>query len=158
MASNACGFAVLNFREWMGVAIANSVTANILATLRSLRYIRALPVHSLRASRAMDETPPSERIDPVDSGCLPAWRQADLPAPLPFSTVNVLRTIGPGAILLAGAIGGGEWIVGPLMAVKYGPSILWIATAGIVLQTIFNLEAIRYTLYTGEPILTGVLR
>jgi hypothetical protein len=69
-----------------------------------------------------------------------------------------MRTIGPGAILLAAAIGGGEWIVGPLMAVKYGPSILWIATTGIIIQSLFNLEAVRYTLYTGEPIITGIMR
>ena len=86
------------------------------------------------------------------------WRQADLPEPLPFSFMNTLRTIGPGAILLAAAIGGGEWIVGPLMAVKYGPSILWIATTGIIIQSLFNLEAVRYTLYTGEPIITGIMR
>lgn len=95
---------------------------------------------------------------PRDHGCLPDWRTADLPEPLPFSFGNMLRTIGPGAILLAGAIGGGEWIVGPKMAVDYGTGILWIATVGIILQTIFNLEAIRYTLYTGEPILTGIMR
>ncbi|MDX1968472.1 MAG: Nramp family divalent metal transporter [Planctomycetaceae bacterium] len=102
-----------------------------------------------------DYAPPSAA---QDHGCLPPWRTCDLPEPLPFSFWNALRTIGPGAILLAGAIGGGEWIVGPLMVVQYGPSILWIATMGILLQTIFNLEGIRYTLYTGEPILTGVMR
>jgi hypothetical protein len=94
----------------------------------------------------------------VDHGCLPAWEQSDLPEPLPFSTTNLFRTIGPGAILLAAAIGGGEWIVGPLTTIKYGRGILWIATLGIVLQTIFNLEAARYTMYTGEPIITGIMR
>jgi hypothetical protein len=94
----------------------------------------------------------------IDHGCLPNWQSADLPAPLPFSPKNVVKTIGPGAILLAGSIGGGEWIVGPMVAVKYGEGILWIATVGIFLQMMFNLEAIRYTLYTGEPILTGILR
>ena len=105
-------------------------------------------------------TAPADIASPVvrDHGCLPDWRNANLPDPLPFSFRNMLRTIGPGAILLAGAIGGGEWIVGPKMAVDYGTSILWIATIGIILQTIFNLEAIRYTLYTGEPILTGIMR
>lgn len=93
-----------------------------------------------------------------DHGCLPGWDVADLPEPLPFSPANVVRTIGPGAILLAGSIGGGEWIVGPMMAVTYGSGILWIATVGIVLQTIFNLESVRYALYTGEPMLTGILR
>ena len=42
-----------------------------------------------------------------DHGCLPNWREADMPEPLPFSFGNMIRTIGPGAILLAGAIGGG---------------------------------------------------
>ena len=93
-----------------------------------------------------------------DHGCLPDWNKADLPAPLPFSVRNTIKTIGPGAILLVGSIGGGEWIVGPLMTVQYGREILWIATVGIVLQTFFNLEAVRYTLYTGEPILTGIMR
>ncbi len=97
-------------------------------------------------------------VNSRDHGCLPDWRTADLPEPLPFSFMNMLRTIGPGAILLAGAIGGGEWIVGPKMAVDYGTNLMWIATLGIILQTIFNVEAIRYTLYTGEPIITGFMR
>lgn len=103
-------------------------------------------------------SPEAPTVQRVDHGELPAWTQGDLPQPLPFTWKNAFKTIGPGAILLVGSIGGGEWIVGPMMAVKYGPSILWIATLGIVLQSLFNLEAVRYTLYTGEPILTGVMR
>jgi len=99
-----------------------------------------------------------QHSEPLDSGCLAPWEQADLPEPLPYSITNALRTIGPGAILLAGAIGGGEWIVGPLMAVEHGRGILWIATVAILLQSLFNLEAVRYTLYTGEPILTEIMR
>jgi hypothetical protein len=94
----------------------------------------------------------------VDAGRLAPWEQDDLPEPRPYSLANALKTIGPGAILLAGAIGGGEWIVGPLMAVEHGRGILWIATVAILLQSLFNLEAVRYTLYTGEPILTGIMR
>ena len=48
-------------------------------------------------------------------GSLPPWNVDELPAPLPFSLRNALRTIGPGAILLVGAIGMGEWIAGPLL-------------------------------------------
>lgn len=96
--------------------------------------------------------------EPADHGCLPTWERADLPEPLPFSLVNLFKTIGPGAILLAAAIGGGEWIVGPVTAHNYGTGIMWVATLGIVLQTIFNLEAARYTMYTGEPIITGFMR
>ena len=89
---------------------------------------------------------------------LPAWGQADLPAPPPFSTRNMFRLVGPGAILLAASIGGGEWLVGPNISVRYGMGVMWIATVGIVLQVILNLEAIRYTLYTGEPALSGIMR
>lgn len=107
----------------------------------------------------MSSVSPDEPVEPGgDHGCLPPWKVADLPDPLPFSSRNVIRTIGPGAILLAGSIGGGEWIAGPMVVVAYGPSILWIATVGILLQMVFNLEAVRYTLYTGEPISTGIIR
>lgn len=102
--------------------------------------------------------PDEQPTPPRDHGQLPDWQTGDLPEPLPLTARNVLRTIGPGAILLAGSIGAGEWIVGPLMAVKYGTAILWIATVAIFLQMVFNLEAIRYTLYSGEPILTGIMR
>ena len=96
--------------------------------------------------------------DHLKPGQLPDWGKADLPAPLPYSFRNVMRTIGPGAILLAASIGGGEWLIGPSITVKYGVGILWIATVSIFLQLIFNLEVIRYALYTGEPIVTGIMR
>ena len=104
------------------------------------------------------DTPRSVASDVLNPGCLPAWERADLPEPLPFGLVNLFRTIGPGAILLAAAIGGGEWIAGPLATQKFGRGILWIATVAVIVQTIFNLEAVRYTLYTGEPIVTGFMR
>jgi len=95
---------------------------------------------------------------PADHGALPPWSVDDLPAPLPFSARNLLKVIGPGAVMAATSIGGGEWLVGPAAAVKYSSAIFLIATVAIVLQVIFNLEAIRYTLYTGEPIYGGIMR
>ena len=89
---------------------------------------------------------------------LPPWGRAELPEPLPLSFRNTLRTIGPGAILLATSIGGGEWLVGPAVGVKHGVGLFWIATVAILLQLLFNLEAIRYTLYSGEPIVAGFMR
>ena len=93
-----------------------------------------------------------------DHGELPPWEVAELPAPPPFNARNLFKVIGPGAIMAATSIGGGEWLVGPANAVKYGTSIFLIATVAIVLQVVFNLEAIRYTLYTGEPIYGGIMR
>jgi hypothetical protein len=83
---------------------------------------------------------------------------AELPAPPPFGLKTALTLIGPGAIMAATSIGGGEWLVGPAAAVKYSSQIFLIATVAIALQTLFNLEAIRYTLYTGEPICAGFMR
>ncbi|BCS32566.1 hypothetical protein TBR22_A17800 [Luteitalea sp. TBR-22] len=95
---------------------------------------------------------------PPAHGALPPWSVADLPAPPPFSIRNAFKVIGPGAIMAATSVGGGEWLVGPAAAVKYSAAIFLVATVAIVLQVLFNLEAIRYTLYTGEPIYGGILR
>ncbi len=89
---------------------------------------------------------------------LPAWQEDNLPDPLPYSPRNLIRTIGPGAILLAGGIGGGEWLVGPAIGVQFGPQLFWIATIAVALQVVFNLEAMRYALCTGEPIVIGIMR
>lgn len=83
---------------------------------------------------------------------------APLPQPPPFTLRGVARTIGPGIIGLGVAIGSGEWLLGPSIVATYGPSLLWLATVAIVLQVLLNLEMARYTLYTGEPIITGFMR
>lgn len=101
---------------------------------------------------------PQSSGGPVDAGLLPAWEQDDLPEPPPFSPGNLFRVIGPGAIMLVASMGGGEWLVGPAIGVQYGMGLFWVATLAIILQVIFNLESIRYTLYTGEPIISGIMR
>ena len=95
---------------------------------------------------------------PATSGELPAWEVRDLPAPPPFGLRGLMKVIGPGAVMAATSIGGGEWLVGPAAAVKYTTSIFLIVTVSIALQVVFNLEAVRYTLYTGEPIFGGIMR
>jgi hypothetical protein len=103
-------------------------------------------------------TPPADTTLPPGHGLLAPWAVSDLPAPPPFGRQGLMKVIGPGAIMAATSIGGGEWLVGPAAAVKYSTSIFLIASLAIVLQVIFNLEAIRYTLYTGEPIYGGIMR
>jgi len=95
---------------------------------------------------------------PRAHGELPPWEVSDLPAPPPFGLRGLARVIGPGAVMAATSIGGGEWLVGPAAAVKYSSSIFLIVTVAIILQVSFNLEAVRYTLYTGEPIYGGIMR
>src|SRR5688500_13363169 len=95
---------------------------------------------------------------PRDAGAMDRWQVDELPAPPPFGLRNIFKVIGPGAIMAATSIGGGEWLVGPAAAVKYSTDIFLIATVAIALQVLFNLEGIRYTLYTGEPIYGGIMR
>jgi hypothetical protein len=69
-----------------------------------------------------------------------------------------LGVVGPGIIVLGASIGSGEFLLGPATFVRHGLSILWITLVAIFLQTIFNLELMRYTLATGEPAFTGFMR
>ncbi|MGH9349488.1 MAG: Nramp family divalent metal transporter [Vicinamibacterales bacterium] len=92
------------------------------------------------------------------AGLLPPWGEAALPAPPTFTPRNVMRTVGPGVIGLGLAIGSGEWLLGPAVIVAHGPTLLWITTIAVVLQALLNLEMARYTLYTGEPVMTAYMR
>jgi hypothetical protein len=94
----------------------------------------------------------------VEAGELPAWEVAELPAPPRFGLAAALALIGPGAILLGTSIGSGEWLIGPAVTARFGGALLWIATASVILQVIMNMEFVRYTMYTGEPVYTGFMR
>ncbi len=89
---------------------------------------------------------------------LDAWRRAELPlAPNPKGLAWI-GTVGPGVIVLGASIGSGEFLLGPAAFVKYGLTLLWIVGVAAVLQTLFNLELMRYTMATGEPAFTGFMR
>ncbi|MGH9863377.1 MAG: Nramp family divalent metal transporter [Candidatus Acidiferrales bacterium] len=98
------------------------------------------------------------RSAPEARSGLEAWGRAALPAPTASRGLGLLGVIGPGAIILGLSIGSGEWLLGPAVFVKYGLSLLWVTTVAVFLQTIFNEELIRYTLYTGEPAVIGFMR
>jgi hypothetical protein len=66
--------------------------------------------------------------------------------------------VGPGVIVLGLSIGSGEFLLGPAVFVKHGLSLLWVTLVAIFLQTVFNLELMRYTMATGEPVFTGFMR
>lgn len=60
---------------------------------------------------------------------------------------------------MAGAsLGAGEWLIGPAVTARYGGALLWITILTLLAQYIYNVEASRYTLATGEGIMTGKLR
>jgi hypothetical protein len=89
---------------------------------------------------------------------MPRWDVGELPEAPRLTLRSWTLLIGPGLVAAGAAIGGGEWLAGPMTTARYGGAILWLATVSILAQVIYNLEICRYTLYCGEPIFTGKFR
>jgi hypothetical protein len=89
---------------------------------------------------------------------MPQWTTDELVEAPVFTSKNWFALLGPGLVMGAAAIGGGEWLVGPLVTAKYGGALMWLATLSILAQGLYNTEISRYTLYCGEPIFTGKFR
>jgi hypothetical protein len=104
------------------------------------------------SAEAVPATAPESR-----SG-LPPWGYGEMPAPPRARGRELFAILGPGVIVLGAAIGSGEWLIGPVVTVRYGLTLLWATTVAVFLQTVFNGELMRYTLYTGEPAFTGFMR
>lgn len=78
---------------------------------------------------------------------------ADLPEPLPLR-----RVLGPSVLLLAGAIGSGEYVLWPYITSQVGMALVWLTLLGVLTQYFLNMEIARYTLATGETAVTGFTR
>src|SRR5688500_7655309 len=91
-------------------------------------------------------------------GGMPPWERGELPEAPRLTLRSWALLLGPGLVLGGAAIGGGEWLAGPLTTARYGGAILWLATISILGQVVYNLEVSRYTLYCGEPIFNGKFR
>jgi Mn2+/Fe2+ NRAMP family transporter len=88
---------------------------------------------------------PSKHVPPV--------AYVDLPEPLPMKHV-----IGPSVLLLAGAIGSGEYVLWPYITSQVGLALVWLVVLGVGTQYFLNMEIERYTLATGETAVTGFTR
>lgn len=89
---------------------------------------------------------------------MPRWDTGELINAPRFTGRNWFSLLGPGLVVAAASIAGGEWLLGPKVTAQYGGALLWVATLSIAAQCIFNIEVSRYTLYCGEPIFTGKFR
>ncbi|MBS0264174.1 MAG: Nramp family divalent metal transporter [Planctomycetes bacterium] len=89
---------------------------------------------------------------------MPRWNVGELPDAPQFHWSSVWQFLGPGLLMGGAAIGGGEWLQGPLTTARYGGGLLWLSTLSILGQVLYNIEISRYTLYSGEPIFTGKFR
>lgn len=83
------------------------------------------------------------------------WALADLPPAPRLHWRGAAALIGPGIVMAGSAIGSGEWLLGPAVTARYGGALLWVTTLSLLGQLAYNLEATRYTLYCGEPIMAG---
>lgn len=89
---------------------------------------------------------------------VPRWNLSALPSAPRFTVKSWLGLLGPGLMMGAFAIGGGEWLMGPIITAKFGGGLLWLALLAVLSQLVYNIEISRYALYTGEPIFTGKFR
>ena len=108
------------------------------------------PVNRSLDSSAVAPHPGSKRM--------PRWNVGELIDAPEFRMQNWAAMVGPGLVMGAAAIGGGEWLTGPMVTARFGGALLWLATLSILGQVLYNVEISRYTLYTGEPIFTGKFR
>src|SRR4051812_1355969 len=92
------------------------------------------------------------------SQAMPRWDTGELIDAPVFTWKNILAMIGPGLVMGASAIGGGECPPAPAVTAKYGGALLWVAAVSILFQVVYNIEISRYALYPGEPIFTGKFR
>jgi hypothetical protein len=69
-----------------------------------------------------------------------------------------IAVCGPGVIVLGASIGSGEFLLGPAAFVRFGLTVLWVTSLSVFFQTVFNIEVMRYTVATGEPVFTGFMR
>src|ERR1051325_5652230 len=89
---------------------------------------------------------------------LDAWRRGELPPPPRPKGLEWFSAIGPGVIVLGVSIGSGEFLLGPAAFVKYGLSLLWVVGMAALLQTLLNLELMRYTMGARGAGGAGVMR
>lgn len=89
----------------------------------------------------------------IPSRNLPAIGSRDLPEPVPLRAI-----VGASVVLLATALGSGEYIIWPYITTQVGIGLLWFAVVGFSMQYFLNMEITRYTLATGETAVTGFTR
>ena len=65
---------------------------------------------------------------------VPRWNLSALPSAPRFTVKSWLGLLGPGLMMGAFAIGGGEWLMGPIITAKFGGGLLWLALLAVLSQ------------------------
>src|SRR5262245_55036776 len=81
----------------------------------------------------------SEPFTPPHPGsqAMPRWDAAELPPAPHLTPRSWALLLGPGLVAAGAAIGGGEWLAGPLTTARYGGAILWLSTISILAQVVY---------------------
>lgn len=87
------------------------------------------------------------------SGVFPHLEKRELPDPIPFK-----KMVGPSVILIAASIASGEFVLWPYLTANYGFKIWWACILGISIQFFVNMEISRWTLATGETVISSFNR
>ncbi|HSR68299.1 MAG TPA: Nramp family divalent metal transporter [Acidobacteriota bacterium] len=115
-----------------------------------------------RQEEVRKEAPQTPASEPQEAGVgvpllsrgrLPSCRVGSLPRPPRF-----WRLVGPGIIMVATSLGSGEIYFWPGITMQHGFTLLWPALIALSLQYVLNTEFARYTIATGETIITGFAR
>ena len=69
---------------------------------------------------------------------MPPWDTGELPEAPHLTLRSWALLVGPGLVAAGAAIGGGEWLAGPLTTARYGGAILWLATISILAQVLLQ--------------------
>lgn len=93
------------------------------------------------------------RSGPRGKKGLPDLGLRDLPEP-----VRLRQVTGASVIILATALGSGEFVLWPYITSQIGFVFMWAAVVGLLIQYFLNMEVERYTLATGETVVTGFAR
>jgi Mn2+/Fe2+ NRAMP family transporter len=104
------------------------------------------------------EPPSASANDTGNCGVLGNWETGELGPPPAGGWQTWKALLGPGVLLAGASVGSGEWLSGPAISAQYGGMLLWVASLSIIAQVFCNLEMMRYTLYSGEPIVVGFFR
>lgn len=101
----------------------------------------------------LEERPDEPVATEISSKNLPPLTYREIPRPKPLR-----RLIGPGVVVAAAGIGSGEFVLWPLVSQRVGLGFLWAALMGSLIMFFIATECVRYTLSTGETIITGFTR
>ena len=89
----------------------------------------------------------------TDPGSLRTPVTLDLPAP-----ASLRRMLGPGIVAVGIGMAAGELILWPYITAIAGFGLLWLALATLAVQFVINMEIERYTLATGQTVVSGLAR